>query len=141
MTDAFDLQRFLHAQEPVISQVVHELTAGRKTSHWMWFVFPQMQGLGSSPTAKRYAIGSRAEAEAYLRHDRLGPRLRQCTGLVNRIEGKTVAAIFGSPDDMKFRSCMTLFSALLPPEPVFAAALARYFEGKPDPLTLVRLSV
>src|ERR1044072_813603 len=102
--DPFDLQRFVDAQAPVYDRVLAELREGRKRSHWMWFVFPQIAGLGSSPMAQRYAIASRAEAAAYISHSLLGLRLRECTRLVNAVEGKAVHDIFGSPDDMKFHS-------------------------------------
>ena len=138
--DPFDLERFVAAQAPVFDAVRGELQAGRKRTHWMWFVFPQIEGLGHSPMALRYAIGSLAEAEAYVRHDVLGPRLRQCTGLVNRIESRSALAIFGRPDDVKFRSCMTLFSRVSRQEEIFLAALARYFDGAADPATLARLT-
>lgn len=113
--DPHDLQRFIDAQEPVIDQVKKELRTGCKRSHWMWFVFPQVEGLGSSQMAQRYAISSRAEANAYLAHPLLGPRLRECTQLVNEIEDRTATDIFGSPDDLKFRSSMTLFEAVADP--------------------------
>ena len=107
--DPFDLQRFVDAQRPVIDAVRRELADGRKRTHWMWFVFPQFAGLGASPTSRRYAIGSIDEARAYLAHPVLGSRLVECVELVNGVEGRTVLEIFGSPDDMKFRSCLTLF--------------------------------
>ena len=110
MDDPCDLARFVLAQAPVFERVCAELAAGRKDSHWMWFIFPQLKGLGSSPTAERYGIGSLAEARAYLAHPLLGKRLRTCTQLVNRVEGRTAQAIFGYPDYLKFRSCMTLFA-------------------------------
>src|SRR6476661_234910 len=106
----FDLRRFVEAQDPVFDRVCEELRAGEKRTHWMWFVFPQLAGLGSSATAQRYAIASRAEAEAYLAHPILGPRLLALTRIVNALEGRSVHAIFGSPDDMKFHSAMTLFA-------------------------------
>jgi uncharacterized protein (DUF1810 family) len=137
--DPFDLERFVEAQAPVYERVRSELREGRKLSHWMWFVFPQIEGLGSSAMARRFAIGSREEAQAYLAHPVLGPRLRECTRLVNLVEGSTIAQIFGSPDDMKFRSSMTLFARVAPQIPVFGEALDKYFEGKPDSLTLERL--
>jgi uncharacterized protein (DUF1810 family) len=137
--DPFDLERFVEAQAPVYERVRSELHEGRKLSHWMWFVFPQIEGLGSSAMARRFAIGSREEAQAYLAHPVLGPRLRECTRLVNLVEGSTIAQIFGSPDDMKFRSSMTLFARVAPQIPVFGEALDKYFEGKPDSLTLERL--
>jgi uncharacterized protein (DUF1810 family) len=141
MDDPYDLERYFRAQEPVFAQVCAELAAGRKQSHWMWFIFPQLRGLGSSPMAQRYAIGSLAEARAYLAHPLLGERLRTCTRLVNRVEGRTVREIFGYPDDLKFRSAMTLFAraAAGSSEP-FAAALAKYFAGEEDPLTRERLA-
>ena len=130
---AFDLERFVAAQVPVIEQVRRELAAGAKRSHWMWFVFPQLRGLGRSATAKHFGLADAAEASAYLAHGVLGPRLIECTELVNHVEGKTALQIFGSPDDLKFRSCMTLFSTLQA-EP-FETALRRYYGG-PDPMTL-----
>ncbi len=139
MPDPYDLQRFVDAQAPVIDQAVAELEAGRKRSHWMWFVFPQIAGLGFSAMAQRYALHSLDEANAYLAHDRLGPRLGHCTDLVNRVEGRSIAAIFGSPDDMKFRSSMTLFSRAAPEDERYRMALARYFGGEPDRATLDRL--
>ena len=137
----FDLERFVAAQDPVFEDVIAELANGAKTSHWMWFVFPQIAGLGSSPMAQRYAIGSLAEAEAYAAHPVLGARLRACTAAVNAVDGRSAHAIFGSPDDLKFRSSMTLFDRAAPEEPLFAAALARYFDGVPDPRTLAKLQV
>jgi uncharacterized protein (DUF1810 family) len=136
MDDAYDLERYVRAQDPVFSDVCVELTAGRKQSHWMWFIFPQLRGLGSSAMAERYAIGSLAEARAYLAHPLLGERLRTCTQLVNRAEGRTARAIFGYPDYLKFRSSMTLFAraAAGASEP-FDEALAKYFAGEDDPLT------
>ena len=136
MDDPYDLARYLRAQEPVFAQVCAELAAGRKQSHWMWFIFPQLRGLGSSPMADRYAIGSLAEARAYLAQPLLAERLRACTQLVNRVEGRTVQAIFGYPDYLKFRSCMTLFAraATGGAEP-FGEAIAKYFAGEEDPLT------
>jgi uncharacterized protein (DUF1810 family) len=139
MPDPYDLQRFVDAQAPIIDQAVAELEAGRKRSHWMWFVFPQIAGLGASAMAQRYALHSLDEANAYLAHDRLGPRLGHCTDLVNRVEGRSIAAIFGSPDDMKFRSSMTLFSRAAPEDERYRMALARYFGGEPDRATLDRL--
>lgn len=133
------LERFVEAQEPVIERVLGELRAGRKASHWMWFVFPQIRGLGHSPTAQRFAISSRAEAEAYLRHEVLGPRLRECTRLVNAVEGRRVEEIFGYPDHLKFHSCMTLFAHAAADNQVFLDALRKYFGGEEDSLTLERL--
>lgn len=135
-----DLARFVEAQEGVIDRALAELRAGRKQSHWMWFVFPQIAGLGHSAMAQRYAIADLAEARAYLAHPILGSRLRQCTEAVLAIEGKTAHAIFGSPDDLKFRSSMTLFAAANPADNIFRAALEQYFGGQADPLTLNKLS-
>ncbi|HEX4268761.1 MAG TPA: DUF1810 domain-containing protein [Steroidobacteraceae bacterium] len=134
-----DLERFLQAQEPVIERVLEELGAGRKTSHWMWFVFPQIQGLGSSSTAQHFAIASRAEAQSYLCHPVLGARLRECTRLVNAVAGRGIEEIFGYPDYLKFRSSMTLFAHSTPDNQVFVEALRKYFEGEYDPLTLDKL--
>ncbi len=134
-----DLDRFVTAQEPVLSQVQEELGQGRKRSHWMWFIFPQLSGLGRSATARHYAIASAQEARAYLAHPLLGPRLIACSELVNRIEGRSAQQIFGSPDDLKFRSSMTLFAAVRPGATVFRDALARYFDGVPDAATIDKL--
>lgn len=123
----------------MIGRVLEELRAGSKTSHWMWFVFPQIQGLGHSATARHFAIASRAEAEAYLHHPILGPRLRECTRLVNDIEGRSVEQIFGYPDDLKFRSSMTLFAHATADNQVFVDAVRKYFGGEYDPMTLERL--
>ena len=134
--DPHDLQRFVEQQDEVLEQVRRELRSGNKRTHWMWFVFPQMEGLGSSRMAQRYAISSRAEAEAYLAHPTLGPRLRECTELVNAIEGRSANDVFGSPDDLKFRSSMTLFAEVAEdPEP-FETALGRYYGGDRDERTL-----
>ena len=113
-----------------------ELASGAKRSHWMWFVFPQLRDLGRSPMAERYGIASLAEARAYWEHPVLGPRLRECVDLLLRIEGRTAHQIFGSPDDLKLRSSLTLFERAVPEEPVFGRALERYFAGERDPLTL-----
>ena len=139
-SDPFDLQRFVDAQAPVYADVVNELRAGCKRSHWIWFIFPQIAGLGSSPTAARYAISSLDEARAYLGHDVLGPRLHECTRLVNAVQGRSVGEIFGSPDDMKVRSSMTLFCQATDDNSDFVELLARYYDGEPDPLTLQRIS-
>jgi uncharacterized protein (DUF1810 family) len=139
MASSFDLDRFITAQSPVIDQVKRELRAGEKRSHWMWFVFPQLAGLGSSAMARRYAIASLTEAVAYLRHPVLGPRLVECTCIVNDVQGRTAHAVFGSPDDFKFCSSMTLFGRADPAEPAFRAALDRYFEGREDPRTVALL--
>lgn len=134
--DPHNLRRFVEAQDSVIDAVKRELRAGRKRSHWMWFVFPQMDGLGSSRMARRYAISSRAEAEAYLAHPILGPRLRECTELVNDVEGRSANEIFGSPNDLKFRSSMTLFDAVADDPTPFRTALEAYYDGDPDPKTI-----
>ena len=139
-SDPFDLQRFVDAQARVYAQVIDELRAGHKRSHWIWFVFPQIAGLGSSSTAAHYAISSLDEARAYLCHDLLGPRLRECTRLVNAIQGRSIRQIFGSPDDMKVRSSMTLFARATDDNGDFVELLARYYDGQEDPLTLQRLS-
>jgi uncharacterized protein (DUF1810 family) len=135
MTYPFDLNRFVLAQNPVYRAVQAELSRGRKQSHWMWFVFPQVAGLGFSAMSRRYAIASREEAEAYLANSVLGPRLVECTNLVLAVEGRTIHAILGAPDDAKFRSSMTLFGAVSG-EPIFDEALARYFAGEPGGATL-----
>ena len=131
MTDAFDLKRFVEAQAPVYPQVLSELRQGRKQSHWMWFIFPQLAWLGHSPMAQRFALRSRDEALAYLGHGVLGPRLSECTALVNAVEGRTIREILGSPDDLKFRSSMTLFAAVSS-NPEFSAAIAKLYGGTPD---------
>ena len=133
--DIHDLERFVAAQEPVIADVYEELAAGHKQTHWMWFVFPQMIGLAKSQMSRRYAIRSRAEAEAYLEHHILGARLRECTSLVCQHSDRSITNILGEPDDMKFWSSMTLFSSSAPEEPVFVAALEQFFSGKRDPQT------
>ena len=138
MTNSHDLRRFVEAQAESYPDALAELRAGRKRTHWMWFVLPQIAGLGHSVMAQRYAIASRAEAEAYLAHDILGPRLRTCTGAVLAVPDLSANAIFGSPDDVKFRSCMTLFDAVSPND-VFDQALARFYGGQRDPATLERL--
>ena len=139
MMDGFDLQRFIDAQAPVYTRVLDELRRGRKQSHWMWFIFPQLAGLGHSAMAQRYAIGSRDEAVAYLAHEVLGTRLRECTSLVNRVEGRTALEILGSPDDMKFCSSMTLFGEVSA-DPGFAEAIAKYYVGQRDQRTLALLA-
>jgi uncharacterized protein (DUF1810 family) len=135
--DPFNLQRFLAAQAPpVYDRVRDELRNSEKQTHWMWFIFPQIAGLGSSSTARFYAIASLAEAEAFLTHPLLGTRLGECTRLVLQVSGKTAFEIFGSPDDVKFRSCMTLFDRVTPNDGLFDRALAKYFNGERDPRTL-----
>ncbi|MGB6514129.1 MAG: DUF1810 domain-containing protein [Mycobacterium sp.] len=138
-SDPFDLQRFVDAQARVYPSVLDELRAGRKRGHWIWFIFPQVAGLGSSPTAARYAISSLDEARAYLRHDVLGPRLHECTRLVNAVQGRSIGEIFGSPDDLKVRSSMTLFVRATQNNSEFVELLARYYDGEEDQLTLARL--
>ena len=132
--DYGNLSRFVDAQNSIFSRVTAELAAGRKQSHWMWFIFPQVEGLGFSAMAQRYAIGSRAEAEAYLAHAVLGPRLVECTRLVLAVQNRSLRDILGSPDDVKFRSCMTLFDAIQPSS-IFAQALDRYCSGERDAAT------
>jgi len=138
-SDPHNLQRFVDAQSRCYDQVCEELSEGYKQSHWMWFIFPQLKGLGHSPMANHYGISSLQEAEAYLQHAVLGPRLRHCTDLVVRTEGRSVEEIFGEPDDLKFRSCMTLFAQTAGDAAIFKAVLQKFFAGQPDPLTLARL--
>jgi uncharacterized protein (DUF1810 family) len=137
--DPYDLRRFVEAQDRVYGDVTAELRSGRKRTHWMWFIFPQIAGLGHSAMARRYAISSLPEAVAYLKHGILGPRLRECTRLVTLVEGRSAHDILGSPDDMKFHSCLTLFSNAAPEDQVFHHALEKYFGGEEDPATLARL--
>lgn len=139
MQDRFDLSRFVQAQAGVYEQALAELRTGRKRSHWMWFVFPQIAGLGHSAMAQRYAIASLDEARAYLEHPVLGARLRECSALVLAVPGKTVHEIFGAPDDLKFHSSMTLFHRTAPAEPLFDDCLRKYFSGQEDAPTLARL--
>jgi uncharacterized protein (DUF1810 family) len=136
--DPFDLQRFVDAQDKVFDDVRAELRAGRKRSHWIWFVFPQIEGLGVSPTSQFYALKSLAEAEAYLTHPVLGPRLRECVALVSAARG-SLQEIFGEPDATKFRSSMTLFDLVATTDTIFADALKKFCGGKSDPATLARL--
>lgn len=140
MPDPFDLDRFIRVQDPVLASVRRELGDGRKRTHWMWFVFPQISGLGHSATARHYAIGSLAQAQAYMAHPVLGPRLVECTVLVNKVDGRSIHQIFGSPDDLKFHSSMTLFAAAQPDTPAFRHALDKYFDGAADALTTERLA-
>lgn len=130
-----DLQRFVLAQEPVYTQALSELRAGQKRTHWMWFVFPQLAGLGSSPTAVHYALQDVAEARDYLAHPILGPRLQECVSTVLGVRHRAAHDIFGSPDDLKFRSCVTLFAMVAPAGSVFHQALDTFFGGEPDPVT------
>lgn len=136
MDDPYDLRRFVTAQEPIFDQVCAELRDGRKSTHWMWFIFPQFEGLGRSSMAQRYAIRSRAEAVAYLSHPLLGERLRECTRLVNAIEGRSIEHIFNAPDDLKFHSSMTLFAWTGGDNAVFTEAVRKYFGGRLDRRTL-----
>jgi uncharacterized protein (DUF1810 family) len=135
-----DLERFVHAQDGVHEQARAELAAGRKRSHWMWFVFPQLAGLGSSPTAQAYAIRDLQEARAYLAHPVLGPRLAECAGTLLTVEGRTASQILGYPDDLKLRSSMTLFAEAAGDPAVFRRVLERYYDG-PDPRTLELLGL
>ena len=139
MEDPYNLNRFVEAQNPVYARVCDELRKGRKTSHWMWFIFPQIAGLGFSSMSRRFSITSLDEARAYLDHPVLGPRLIECTKLVCAIPQKTIHEILGSPDDMKFRSCMTLFCQAADQPDLFKDVLKRYFSGQFDTLTLERV--
>lgn len=135
-----DLEKFVTAQAPLYEQVLAELRAGRKRSHWMWFVFPQIAGLGRSATARHYALASLAEAKAYLAHPLLGERLRACCALLLALEGRSAHEVFGDPDDVKFRSCLTLFASASPGEAVFARCLGKYFGSTPDATTLALIA-
>ena len=139
MSDPFRLQRFVDAQARVYQDVVAELRAGHKRSHWMWFVFPQLRGLGASATAQHFAIASLDEARAFLLHPLLGMRLRECTRLAIEARAQTIESLFPHPDDLKFRSSMTLFAHADPAEPLFRQALRQYFDGADDPRTVARL--
>jgi uncharacterized protein (DUF1810 family) len=134
--DPYDLARFVQAQERDYEQAMWEIRSGRKRSHWMWYIFPQFDGLGFSATSKRYAIKSVAEAEAYLCHPVLGPRLLESARAVVAVEGRSAFEVFGSPDDMKLRSCATLFASVSPAGSVFEQLLDRHFGGEPDDKTL-----
>jgi uncharacterized protein (DUF1810 family) len=137
--DPYDLKRFTEAQDRVYDEVRAELKSGRKRTHWMWFIFPQIAGLGHSAMAQRYAISSAREAVAYLNHPILGPRLRECTRLVTLVAGRSAREILGQPDDMKFHSCLTLFAHAAPDDRIFRDALEKYFGGEFDRLTVERL--
>ncbi|WP_332876866.1 DUF1810 domain-containing protein [Massilia sp. S19_KUP03_FR1] len=139
MQTEFDLDRFVTAQDPVYQTVLEELRHGRKRSHWMWFIFPQIAGLGHSEMAQRYAIASDDEAAAYLAHPVLGARLRECAGLVAKHADLPIGAIFHAPDDLKFHSSMTLFADVAPDEAVFQACLDSFFEGLSDSATLAKI--
>lgn len=136
VSDPYDLQRFRTAQDPVYATALAEIRAGRKESHWMWFIFPQLAGLGRSPTAQHYGLSGLAEAQAYFDHPILGPRLIACVRALVHVHFRSAHEIFGSPDDLKLRSCLTLFVHAVPREPVFRQALERYYRGEPDPETL-----
>jgi uncharacterized protein (DUF1810 family) len=140
MDKDYDLQRFVDAQRVVYPTALAELRAGHKRTHWMWFIFPQMEGLGGSEMARRYAIRSADEAAAYLAHPVLGPRLRECASAVAMHGERAIGDIFGHPDDLKFHSCMTLFADIAPDEAVFQACLDRFFDGAPDTATIGRLA-
>ncbi len=140
MNDPYNLTRFVDAQSSEYNTVLAELRAGRKRSHWIWFMFPQLKGLGRSATSEYYGIESLEEAAAYLRHPVLGPRLLECTALVNGIDDRSIEDIFGFPDNLKFRSSMTLFSRATADSAAFLAALEKYFAGEPDERTLALLS-
>ena len=136
MADPHNLDRFLTAQQPVYPEVLDELRAGRKRTHWMWFVFPQLQGLGTSPMAQRYGIASLDEARAYVAHPVLGARLRECCALMLQVPQRSALEILGSPDDLKFRSCVTLFGLAAPQFDLFRRCLDRFYGGQPDPRTV-----
>jgi uncharacterized protein (DUF1810 family) len=136
MSDVYDLNRFVRAQEDDYERALSEITSGQKRTHWMWYIFPQLDGLAVSPTAKRYSIKSVEEARAYLEHPILGPRLLNCAEAVIRVEGRSATEIFGSPDDLKLKSCATLFSIVAPPGSVFDRLLEKYYRGARDGKTL-----
>ncbi|ARO89118.1 DUF1810 domain-containing protein [Nitrosospira lacus] len=140
MNDPYHLQRFVDAQQPIFRKVCRELKDGRKQSHWMWFIFPQISGLGQSEMAHKFAISSREEAEAYLKHPILGSRLLECSRIVAALGGRSIEDIFEYPDTMKFRSSMTLFAHVTAGNKVFNDCLRKYFKGEPDPFTLARIS-
>ncbi len=140
-SDPYDLSRFVHAQEGDYERALAELQGGQKRTHWMWYIFPQLDGLAFSATSKRYAIKSVEEVQAYLAHPLLGPRLQQCAEAVLRIEGRSATAIFGSPDDLKLRSCATLFASVSPPGSVFDRLLVKYYRGERDARTMQLLGM
>jgi uncharacterized protein (DUF1810 family) len=141
MSNIYDLRRFVEAQEQAYESVLNELRVGQKRGHWMWYIFPQIKGLGVSAMAQKYAISSQKEAKAYSEHPILGSRLRECTQLVMNVEGRSAEQIFYYPDNLKFRSCMTLFEHSATDNGIFRDALLKYFYGKPDQLTLSWLQV
>jgi uncharacterized protein (DUF1810 family) len=136
MTTEERLAEFVAAQDPVYDEVRQELAAGRKETHWIWFIFPQLAGLGYSSMSKKFGLASKAEARSYWAHPVLGPRLRECVELLLASPKRSIDSIMGPPDDLKFRSSMTLFGAAAPEEPIFQAALEKFFGGEPDPLTI-----
>ena len=140
MSDPYDLTRFVRAQEQSYQQALSELERGRKQSHWMWYVFPQFDGLGTSPMSMRYSIKSSAEARAYLEHPVLRPRLVECAEAMLAVDGKSARAILGSPDDMKLKSCATLFAQVSPSGSVFERLLDKFYDGERDAATLRLLS-
>ena len=140
-SDPYDLNRFVQAQKADYDRALLEIKRGRKSSHWMWYIFPQFEGLGFSTTSRLYSIKSIAEAEAYLAHPLLGPRLKECAEAVLCVEGRSAHEIFGSPDDMKLRSCATLFAHVSPPGSVFHQVLDKYFQGRHDRKTLELLGI
>ena len=139
--DAYNLARFVRAQETVYAQVLSEIRSGKKRTHWMWYIFPQVEGLAFSATSQRYAIKSVAEAKAYLDHPILGPRLLECAEAVLQVDGRSAVEIFGSPDDLKLRSCATLFASVSPPDSVFDRLLRKYYRGGRDGKTLQLLGI
>jgi uncharacterized protein (DUF1810 family) len=139
VVDPYNLKRFVDVQNPVFDQVCAELRRGQKEGHWMWFIFPQLTGLGCSGMSVKYAISSRQEAEAYLKHPVLGPRIRECSRLVTLVEGRSIDQILEYPDDLKFRSPMTLFASAASENQIFKDALKKYFAGEPDQLTIERI--
>ena len=141
VSDPYDLSRFVRAQKPDYEDALREIRRGRKTSHWMWYIFPQVDGLGFSATSRFYAIQSLAEAEAYLAHPILGPRLQECAEAVLGVEGRSATEIFGCPDDLKLRSCATLFACASPAGSAFHRVLDEYFQGQPDRKTLELLGM
>jgi uncharacterized protein (DUF1810 family) len=141
MDDPYNLSRFVRAQEDDYAQALSEIKRGRKRTHWMWYIFPQIEGLGSSPTSREFSIKSLEEAKAYLDHAVLGPRLLDCADAVLGVEGRSAAEIFGFPDDLKLRSCVTLFKCVSPPGSVFDRILQKYFSGEPDAATLRLLNI
>ena len=139
--DPYDLNRFVRAHDDDYERALAEIVSGRKRTHWMWYIFPQIDGLAFSSTSKRYAIKSVEEARAYLEHPILGPRLLECAEAVVRLEGRSAAEIFGSPDDLKLSSCATLFASVLPPGSVFTRLLAKYYGGERDGKTMHLLGI